>query len=99
MNKQEISTFIKLYVKFQKQCKHIAEILSEYNCNFKESGDSIWRIDYADDYAENKFNCYTEIAIYAMDCWIKSCTLFFPVELITANDEQIHEYAQEKYKK
>lgn len=37
MNEQEITTFIDLYVKFQERCKHVAEILSEYDCDFKEA--------------------------------------------------------------
>ena len=98
MDKQEIITFTDLYVKFQKQCNMIAEILSEYNRDFNEAKYNIWKIDYSvcDD---NKFDCFTEIAVYAMDCWVKSRTLSFPAELLSADDSQIHEYASTKYKK
>lgn len=99
MDKQEITTFIDLYVKFQKRCEHVAEILSEYNRDFDEARFNIWKIDYAVGQAENKFDCYTEIESYVMDCFIKSYTLSFPADLLSADDSQIHEYASSKYKK
>lgn len=40
-----------------------------------------------------------DVDIYARGCHVDSRTLFFPVELLSADDSQIHNYAQEKYKK
>ena len=37
MDEQEIKSFEDLYIKFQEKCKHVAKILSEYDCDFKES--------------------------------------------------------------
>lgn len=99
MDKQEISTFTDLYIKFQERCKHIANILSEYDCDFKESRFNNLELDYADCHAENKFDCYTEVDIYAYGCHVDYRSLHFPVDLLSATDEQIHLYAQEKYKK
>lgn len=97
MDKQEISIFTDLYIKFQKQCKHIANILSEYDCDFKESRWDDWQLDY--DQNKNPINCIMDVDIYAMGCLVDSRTLSFPVELLYATDEQTHEYAQRKYKK
>lgn len=98
MNKQEILTFINLHAKFQERCRHIAEILYVYDCDFKESWGNDWELDYADCYAENKFYCYMSVDIYARGCHIDSRSLSFPVELLSANEAQIHEYALSKYK-
>lgn len=97
MDKHEFTTFTDLYIKFQERCKHVAEILSGYDCDFKESRFNNWDLDYADCHAENKFDCYTEVDIYAYGCHIDSRSLRFPIELLSATDEQIHLYAQEKY--
>lgn len=53
------------------------------------------------DYDQNKIptNCIMDVDIYAYGCHVDSRTLSFPIELLSANDEQIHIYAQEKYKK
>ena len=99
MNEQEIATFTDLYIKFQGRCKHVAEILSEYDCDFKESRFNDWELDYDDRHAENKFDCYTTVDIIAYGCHVDSVSLSFPIELISANDEQIHAYAQRKYNK
>lgn len=99
MNEQEITTFTDLYIKFQERCKHIAEILSEYDCDFEESRFNNWELDYDDCHAENKFDCYTSVDIIALGCLVDTRNLCFPIELIASNDEQIHLYAQEKYKK
>ena len=99
MDKQEISAFTDLYIKFQERCKHIAEILSEYDCDFKESKYNNWELDHADCHAENKFDCYTTVDIYARGYHIDSRSLRFPVELLSSDDAQIHEYASSKYKK
>jgi hypothetical protein len=94
MNEQEIATFTDLYIKFQERCKHVAEILSEYDRDFKESRWNNWELDYADCHAENKFDCYTEVYIIAPGWHADSRSLHFPIELVAANDEQIHSYAQ-----
>ena len=99
MTEQEVLTFTNLYVKFQERCKHIAEILSEYDCDFKESRRDNWQMDYADCHAENKFDCYMTVDIYARGCHVDSRELRFPIELIAENDERVQLYAQEKYKK
>lgn len=99
MDKQEISTFTELYIKFQERCKHIAKILSEYDCDFKESRFNDWELDYDDCHAENKFECYTSVDIICYGCHVDTRFLSFPVELLSATDDQIHQYAQEKYKK
>ena len=99
MNEQEISTFTDLYIKFQERCKHVAKILSEYDCDFKVSRFNNWELDYADCHAENKFDCYTGVDIYALGCHVDYRSLRFPIELLSATNEQIHLYAQEKYKK
>lgn len=99
MDKQEILTFTDLYIKFQERCKHVAKILSEYDCDFEESRFNDWELDYDDRHAENKFDCYTTVDIYAYGCHVDSRSLRFPIELLSATDEQIYQYAQEKYKK
>lgn len=99
MNEQEIATLTNLYVKFQERCKRIAEILSEYDRDFKESKFNNWELDYADCHAVNKFECYTIVDIYAPGWHVDSRALHFPIELVAANDEQIHSYAQGKYNK
>ena len=99
MDKQEISTFTDLYIKFQERCKHVAEILSEYDCDFKESRFNNWELDYADCHAENKFDCYTTVDIYAYGCHVDCRSLSFPIELLSADDAHIHEYALSKYKR
>lgn len=97
MDRQEITTFTNLYIKFQERCKHIANILSEYDCDFKESRWDDWQLDY--DQNKNPTNCNMDVDIYARGCHVDSRTLFFPVKLLSADDAQIHEYAQEKYKR
>lgn len=99
MTEQEITTFTDLYIKFQERCKHVANILSEYDCDFKESRFNNWELDYDDCHAENKFDCYTEVDIIVYGCLVDTRNLHFPIELISANDGQILEYAKEKYKK
>lgn len=99
MNEQEIATFTDLYIKFQERCKYIAEILSDYDCDFKESKWDNWELDYDDNHAESKFDCYTEVDIIAPGWHVDSRSLHFPIELLSANDEQIHAYAQRKYNK
>lgn len=95
MDKQEISTFTNLYIKFQKRCKHIAELLSEYDCDFKESRFDDWQLDY--DQNNTTTNCIMDVDIYERGCHVDSRTLSFPIELLYADDAQIHEYAKEKY--
>lgn len=97
MDEQEIATFTDLYIRFQERCKHIAEILSEYDRDFKVSMWNNWELDYNDCHVVN--NCCTEVDIVVYGCLINTRNLHFPIELISANDEQIHSYAQEKYKK
>lgn len=99
MNEQEIKSFKDLYIKFQERCKHIAKIISEYDCDFKESRFNNWELDYSDCHAENRFDCYTTVDIYARGCYVDSRSLNFPIELLSATDEQINLYAQKKYKK
>ena len=94
MDKQDILT---LYVKFQERCKHIANILSKHDCDFKASKLNDWQLEY--DQNKNPTNCIKDVDIYVMGCYVDSCTLSFPVELLSATDEQIHEYASSKYKK
>jgi hypothetical protein len=72
---------------------------AEYDCDFEESRFNNWELDYDDCHAENKFDCYTEVDIYAYGCHVDSRSLSFPIELLSATDDQIHLYAQEKYKK
>lgn len=102
MNEQEITAFTNLYVKFQERCKHVAEILSEYDCDFKESKGNNWELRRKrrpKQRTESKFDCYTLVDIIAPGWHVDSVSLSFPIELLSANDEQIHAYAQEKYKK
>ena len=77
--------------------KGVAKILSEYDCDFEES----WWDDWQLDYDQNKIptNCIMDVDIYALGCHVDSCTLSFPIELLSATNEQIHLYAQEKYRK
>lgn len=98
MDRQEFTTFTNLYVKLQEQCKHVAKILSEYNYDFSNSRFNTWLLDY-DCHAENNLNCYTEVPLYTRDCNVDKRSLFFPTKLLYATDDQIHKYAQEKYKK
>jgi hypothetical protein len=97
MDKQEITTFAELYIKFQERCKHVAEILSEYDRDFKESRFNDWELDY-DDYHVVK-NCYTDVDIIVYGCLVDTRELRIPIELLSADDSQIHEYASNKYKK
>lgn len=99
MNEQEITAFTDLYIKFQERCGHVAEILSEYDRDFKETRWNNWELDYADCHAENKFDCFTEVDIIVYGCLVDTRNLHFPIELLSENDEQIHLYAQKKYKK
>ena len=99
MDKQEIATFNELYIKFQERCKHVANILSEYDCDFKESRFNNWGLDYDDRHAENKFDCYTSVDIIRYGCHVDTRSLSFPIELLFATDNQINQYAHEKYKK
>jgi hypothetical protein len=94
MDKQDILT---MYVKFQERCKHIANILSKYDRDFNASKLNDWQLEY--DQNKNPTNCIKDVDIYVMGCYVDSCTLSFPVELLSATDEQIHEYASNKYKK
>ena len=97
MDEQEITTFTDLYIKFQERCKHVAKILSEYDCDFGESRWDDWQLDYD----QNKIptNCIMDVDIHALGCHVDCRTLSFPIELLSATDDQIHLYAQEKYKK
>lgn len=97
MDKQEISTFTDLYIKFQERCKHIANILSKYDCDFEESRWDDWQLDY--DQNKNPTNCIMDIDIYARGCHVDCRTLSFPIELLSADDTQIHEYVLSKYKR
>lgn len=94
MDKQDILT---LYIKFQERCKHIANIISKYDRDFKASKWDDWKLEY--DQNKNPTNCIKDVNIYVMGCYVDSCTLSFPIELLSADDEQIHEYASNKYKK
>ena len=98
MDEQEIKSFKDLYVKFQERCKHIAKILSEYECDFRESRFNNWELDYDDCHAENRFYCCTSVDIICYGCHVDTRDLYFPIELLSSTDEQIHLYAQEKYK-
>lgn len=97
MDKREFTIFTDLYIKLQEQCKHVAKILSEYDSDFSKSRFNTWLLNY-DRYAENKFTCYTEVSIYATGCYINSKSLYFPVDLLYATDNQIHLYARDKYR-
>lgn len=88
-----------MYIRFQERCKHIAKILSEYDCDFEESIFNNWELDYADCHAENKFDCYTTADIYTYGFYVDSRSLHFPIEILSADDAQIHEYALSKYKR
>lgn len=44
-------------------------------------------------------DCYMDVDIYALGCHVDYRQLSFPVELLSATDDQIHLYAQKKYKK
>ena len=78
----------------ENQPKHVAKILSEYDCDFKESRFNNWELDHSDCHAENRFDCYTTVDIYARGCYVDSRSLNFPIELLSATDEQINLYAQ-----
>lgn len=97
MDKQEILTFTDLYIKFQERCKHISVILYGYDFDFKETWYKDWSIEY--DQNSMAINCYNDVDIYENGCVVDSRTLSFPIELLSADDSQIHKYAQEKYKK
>lgn len=86
-----------MYIKFQERCKYIANIISKYDCDFKASKWDDWKLEY--DQKKNPTNCIKSVDIYVMGCYVDSCTLSFPIELLSATDEQIHEYASNKYKK
>ena len=98
MDEQEIKSFEDLYIKFQEKCKHVAKILSEYDCDFKESRFNNWELDYNDCHDENKFYCYTSVDIICYGCHVDTKDLSFPIELLSSTDEQIHLYAQMMYK-
>lgn len=94
MDKQDVLT---MYIKFQERCKYICNILSKYDRDFKEGKFGDWQLEY--DQNKNPTNCIKDVNIYVMCCYVDSCTLSFPVGLLSATDEQIHEYASNKYKK
>lgn len=104
MDKQEFLTFIDSYIKFQERCKNIAKILTEYNSDFYDSRLRTWIINYDghhpydSHHARDKFDCYTEVYIHPSSS-LELRPVCFPVELLSATDEQIHLYAQEKYNK
>lgn len=97
MDKQEITNFADLYIKFQERCKHIASILSEYDRDFKESRWDDWQLSY--DQSNNPINCIMDVDIIVYGCLVDTRELRIPIELISATDEQIYEYASSKYKK
>lgn len=98
MDKQEFDAYINLHIKLQERCKHIAEVLSEYDSDFSKSRFNTWVLNY-DQHAEDELNCYTEIPIYTRGCNIDSKSISFPVCLLYSSDNQINQYAREKYKK
>lgn len=98
MNIQEISTFTNLYINFQERCKHIANILSEYDCYFNKSFLRVWDINYDGLRTKNKFDCYTDNYVLDISGRIETRTVAFPMELLSATDEEIHQYARENVK-
>ena len=100
MNEQEIKTFTNLYIKFQERCAHVAKILGNYDSDFKETLFSDWDLDYEEDcYDVSEVDCYMDVDIYALGCHVDCVSLSFPIGLLSATDDQIHLYAQKKYKK
>ena len=65
MNEQEIKSFEDLYIKFQERCNHVAKILSEYDCDFKESRLNNCELDYSDCHAENRFDKQVRLLHYS----------------------------------
>jgi hypothetical protein len=98
MDNQEISTFVELYTKFQESCKHIASILSEYDCYFNKSWLRVWCINYDGLRTKNKSDCYTDNYVFDISGRIETRTVAFPIELLSATDDQIHQYALENVK-
>lgn len=96
MDNQEILIFTNLYIKFQERCKHIAKILYEYDHDFEEDWGE-WSLDY--DQNNVAVSCYKDVDLYAYGCHVDSRNLYFPIELLSADDAQIYEYASNKYKK
>jgi len=81
MNKklQLLQTYI---LSFKNAVSMLQKILSEYDCDFEESRFNNWELDYDDCHAVNKFDCYTEVDIYAYGCHVDSRSLHFPIELL-----------------
>lgn len=98
MNTQEISSFIESYIKFQEHCKHIANIISEYDSDFEKADLRVWNINYDGLRSKNKLDCYTDNYTYNwVSGRIDTLTLTFPMELLSATDEEIHQYAQKNH--
>lgn len=98
MDNQEISTFAESYIKFQERCKHIAKIISEYDSDFEKADLRVWYINYDVLRSKNKFDCYTDNYIHNwVNGRIDTQTLAFPMELLSAADEEIHQYAQKNH--
>lgn len=98
MDNQEISTFIESYIKFQERCKYIAKIISEYDSDFEKADLRVWDIDCDGLHAKNKFDCYTDNYIHNwVSGRIDTRTVSFPIELLSAADEEIYQYAQKNH--
>lgn len=98
MNTQEISTFVERYIEFQERCKRIAHIISEYDSDFEQAYLRIWNINYDGLRSKNKLDCYTVNYIHNwVSGRIEEIKLSFPIELLSAADEEIHMYAQKNH--
>lgn len=98
MNNQEITNFVESYIKFQERCKRITKIISEYDSDFEKADLRVWNIDYDGLHAKNKFDCYTDNYIHNwVSGRIDTRTVSFPIELISAADEEIYQYAQKNH--
>ena len=98
MDNQEISTFVESYIKFQERCKHIAKIISEYDSDYEKAFLRVWNINYDGLRSKNKFDCYTDNYIHNWASGrIDTLTVYFPMELLSATDEEIHQYAQKNH--
>ncbi len=98
MNTQEISYFIESYIKFQERCKHITNIIYEYDSDFEKADLRVWNIDYDGLRFKNKLDCYTDNYIHNwVSGRIDTLTLTFPMELLSATDDEIHQYAQKNH--
>lgn len=96
MNKEEIKLFEELYEKFQKRCKQVAKIFAKYNCDYK---DEYIRNDWSLDYDKSYINvsAYNEAKIFCYGCDVDTVSLHFPIELLSFTDDQIEQYAKDKY--